>query len=65
MAVEAKVSELERKVDILSRALYLILFEENEILSKKELDELRTRLNEYLEGRKSKFIPLRELLDNV
>ncbi|MCP8314598.1 MAG: hypothetical protein H3Z53_09555, partial [archaeon] len=47
MTVEARVLELERRVSILSRALYLILFEEGELLPKSEIDDLKKRLNEY------------------
>ena len=64
MVVEVKVLELERRVNILSKALNLILFEEGETLPKEEVDELKARLNEYLEKR-SEFVPLDELLKDV
>lgn len=64
MTVEARVLELERRVSILSRALYLILFEEGEPLPKSEIDDLKNRLNEYREKREE-FISLNELLKDV
>lgn len=48
----------------MSRALYLILFEEGEILPKNEIDDLKKRLNEYKEKR-DEFMPLNELLKDV
>jgi len=56
------VLELERKVDILSKALYLILFEEAEAISKKEVEELKERLNAYVQGKKDEFVSLDEML---
>ncbi|MCP8308371.1 MAG: hypothetical protein H3Z53_05920 [archaeon] len=64
MTVEARVLELERRVSILSRALYLILFEEGELLPKSEIDDLKKRLNEYRE-RRDEFTSLNELLKDV
>lgn len=54
--------ELERKVDILSKALYLILFEKAEAISKKEVEELKERLNAYVQGKKDEFVSLDEML---
>ncbi|RLI42969.1 hypothetical protein DRO59_02565 [Candidatus Bathyarchaeota archaeon] len=62
MSVEVKVLELERKVNILSKALYLILFEEAEAISKKEVEELKERLNAYVQGKKDEFVSLDEML---
>jgi len=64
MVVEVKVLELERRVNVLSKALNLILFEEGQALPKEEIDELKARLNEYLKKR-GEFISLDELLGNV
>ncbi|MEM3437784.1 MAG: hypothetical protein QXP55_04540 [Nitrososphaerales archaeon] len=64
MEVEARILELERRVSILSRALYLILFEEGEILPKNEIDDLKKRLNDYRE-RREEFMSLTELLRDV
>lgn len=54
--------ELERKVDVLSKALYLVLFGEAEAVSKKEVAELKERLNAYVQGKKDDFVPLDEML---
>jgi len=62
LSVEVKVLELERKVNILSKALYLILFEEAEAISKKEVEELKERLNAYVQGKKDEFVSLDEML---
>lgn len=62
MSVEVKVLELERKVDILSKALHLILFEEAEAISKKEVEELKERLNAYVQGKRDEFVSLDEML---
>jgi len=59
------VLELERRINILSRALHLILFEEVETLPEKEIDELKERLNAYLQGRREEFASLNELLKDV
>jgi|GEM_PF-1509547 hypothetical protein len=64
MEVEARVLELERRVSILSRALYLILFEEGETLPKNEIDDLKKRLNNYRE-RREEFTSLNEMLKDV
>ncbi|MEM2873152.1 MAG: hypothetical protein QXD82_03170 [Nitrososphaerales archaeon] len=64
MEVEARVLELERRVSILSRALYLILFEEGETLPRNEIDDLKKRLNDY-RARREEFMSLNEMLNNV
>jgi ElaB/YqjD/DUF883 family membrane-anchored ribosome-binding protein len=58
---EAKVAELEKKVDTIMRGLNLLLFEEGEVFSEGEVQELRARLDDYLKGRRSEFLPLDEL----
>jgi len=65
LAVEVKLLELERRVNTLSRALYLILFGEAETLPKKEIDELKERLNAYLHGKKEEFASLNKLLGRL
>jgi len=62
LSVEAKISALEKKVVAISKALYLILFEKAEAFPKKEVKELRTRLNAYLQGRRDEFVSVDEML---
>lgn len=54
--------ELERKIDVLSKALYLVLFEDAEALPKKEVEELKELLSAYVQGKRDDFVPLNELL---
>jgi hypothetical protein len=62
---EAKVIELEKKVDTILRSLNLLLFEEAEVVSDKEAKELKGRLDDYLKGRLSEFVTLDEAKTNV
>jgi len=62
LSVEVKVLELERKVDVLSRAFYLMLFEDAEVLPKEELEELKELLSGYVQGKREDFVSLDELL---
>jgi ElaB/YqjD/DUF883 family membrane-anchored ribosome-binding protein len=50
---EARVVELERKVDSILRSLNLLLFEEGELVSEEEAKELKSRLDDHLKGRLS------------
>jgi len=56
------VLELERKIDVLSKALYLVLFEDAEALPKREVEELKELLSAYVQGKRDDFVPLNELL---
>jgi len=62
---EARVMELEKKVDTILRSLNLLLFEEAEVVSHKEAKELKGRLNDYLKGRLSEFVTFDEAKTNV
>ena len=62
---EAKVIELEKKVDTILRSLNLLLFEEAEVVSDKEAKDLKARLDDYLKGRLSEFVTLDEAKTNV
>lgn len=62
---EAKVAELERKVDTMMRGLNLLLFQQGEVFPEVEVQELRARLDDYLKGRRSEFLPLDELWADV
>ena len=61
MKAESKVDRLERKVDAMSKALNLVLFEEPETLTADEVKELKEAMGDYLHSRKEKFISLDEL----
>jgi len=56
------VLELERRVDVLSKALYLVVYEDAEALPKKEVEELKELLSAYVQGKRDDFVPLNELL---
>jgi len=62
---EAKLVELERKIDAIMRGLNLLLFEEGELLPDDEVEELRTRLEDYVKGRRFEFVKLDEPQANV
>ena len=61
MKAESKVDRLERKVDAMSKALRLILHEEPEALSEEEAKLVREAHDDWVHGRKDKFVPLDEL----
>jgi hypothetical protein len=65
MVGEAKLVELERKIDVIMRGLNLLLFEEGELLPDEEVEELKSRLDDYLKGRRSEFIKLDDPQTNV
>lgn len=58
---EAKLAELERKVDVIMRGLDLLLFGEGEVLPENEIADLRARLNDYVALRSSEFVKLDEV----
>lgn len=62
--VESRLLELEKRVDVLERALYL-LFEEGEDVSREEVEEIRERLKDYFEGMMKEFISFEEFEENV
>jgi hypothetical protein len=57
------LDKLEKKIDLLSRAMHLLLFEEKEKISKKEAREIEKRLGAYLRGDKGEFVSLEDVLD--
>jgi len=63
--VESRLLELEKRVDVLERALYLLLFEEGEDVSREEVEEIRVRLKDFFEGRMKEFISFEEFEENV
>ena len=64
-AVESRLLELEKRIDVLERALYLLLFEEGEDVSREEVEEIRERLKDYFVGRMKEFISFEEFEENV
>ena len=60
MTGEAKLVELERKIDAIMRAINLLLFEEGELLPDDEVEELKARLEDYVKGRRFEFVKLDE-----
>jgi hypothetical protein len=57
---EAKLVELERKIDAIMKGLNLLLFEEGELLPDDEVEELKARLEDYVKGRRFEFVKLDE-----
>jgi hypothetical protein len=58
---EAKVAELERKVDVIMKGLNLLLFGEGEVLPEVEVRDLKGRLEDYVAARNSEFVKFDEL----
>ena len=63
MAAQTGLKKLEKKVNLLSKALHLLLFEEKEKVSKKEAREIEQRLYAYLKGKKNQFVSLEDVLN--
>jgi hypothetical protein len=51
------------KINLLSKALHLLLFKEREQISRKEARELEQRLSTYIKGEKNQFVNLEDVLD--
>ena len=45
---EAKLAELERKVDVIMKGLNLLLFGEGKVLPENEVRDLHKRLEDYV-----------------
>jgi ElaB/YqjD/DUF883 family membrane-anchored ribosome-binding protein len=58
--VEAKVNELEKKVELLAKAVSMMMLEGEE-LSEDEVKEIRSRLNDWLRGKREEFVDLEEI----
>jgi hypothetical protein len=58
---EAKLAELERKVDVIMKGLNLFLFGEGQVLPEDEIRDLQKRLQDYVTPRTSEFVKLDEL----
>lgn len=61
---QTELHELEKRVNLLSKALHVLLFEEKENVSKKEAQEIERRLSSYLNGRKNEFVNLEDVSNN-
>jgi len=59
--IEARVTELERKLAILAKAVSIMMIEGEE-LSENEVKEIKSRLNDSLKGHKEAFIDLDEII---
>lgn len=63
MATQTSVKKLEKKVNLLSKALHLLLYEEKEKISKKEAREIERRLSAYLKAKKNDFVNLEDVVN--
>jgi ElaB/YqjD/DUF883 family membrane-anchored ribosome-binding protein len=61
MQADSRISELEQKVSAMSKALDLLLFEEQENMTTEEVKELKGTMEDYLEGKKDAFVSLDDL----
>jgi len=61
MTAQTELKKLEKRVNLLSKALHLLLFEEKEKVSKKEAYEIEQRLSAYLKGKKNQFVNLDDI----
>lgn len=63
MTAQTNLGRLEKKVDLLSKAMHLLLFKEKESISRKEAREIEKRLSAYLQGNKREFVDLEDILN--
>ena len=63
MATQTGVKKLEKKVNLLSKALHLLLYEEKEKISKKEAREIERRLSAYMKAKKNDFVNLEDVVN--
>jgi len=64
-AAQTELNKLEKKVELLSKAMHLLLFEEKEALPKKESQEIEKRLSAYLKGKKNEFVNLEDVISDA
>ncbi|WP_460024636.1 hypothetical protein [Infirmifilum sp. SLHALR2] len=60
-SIEARVTELERKLAILAKAVSVMMIEGEE-LSEEEVEEIKSRLDDFLKGQKGAFMDLDEII---
>ena len=58
---QARVVELERRLDLAMKGMNAILFGKAEVVSRQERAELHKRLEDYLHKRGSRFVELKDL----
>lgn len=61
MTAQTNLGKLEKRVDLLSKAMHLLLFKEKERISRKEAREIEKRLSAYLQGDKREFVDLEDV----
>ena len=59
--MSSKLVELERRVDLALKGMNLLLFGEAESVPAREKRELQRRLRDYVEGKRSEFVELKDL----
>jgi len=63
MTAQTNLGKLEKKVDLLSKAMHILLFKEKVKISRKEALEIEKRLSAYLQGDKREFVDLEDVLN--
>jgi len=63
MTAQTNLGKLEKKVDLLSKAMHILLFKEKEKISRKEALEIEKRLSAYMQGDKREFVDLEDALN--
>lgn len=58
---KSRLMELEKCVDLALKGMNLLLFSQAESISKKEKNELRRRLHEYVAGQRPEFAELKDV----
>lgn len=58
--VEVKINELEKKVELLAKAVSIMMMEGEE-LSEDEVREIKSRLNDWVKGSREEFIDLEKI----
>jgi hypothetical protein len=58
---QTKVVELEKRLDLAMKGINALLFGKAEVVSRKEKEELRRRLDDYLHRKGSQFVELKDL----
>jgi len=56
-AQERRIREIEGNVEVLLKGMNTLLFKEPKELDQEEVEELKSRLEDYLKGREEEFLP--------